>query len=795
MREMKTEPFRSETCIRVSDDVYSFELMVRHVRGFQANACPFPRIAFRLWDYPLQFIEMPFSSLREYDLYSGRTLYCLTDTSLEPKLHIAKGKSCLLAMPRETFSLKIHSIPLYVMLLNAADGAPPRMSLVGCATIPLSDQRTCSGRDVPMYDLMGNQVATIHIAYRMSIHGKTLHSHFTVLKDNVPSVSHASAASPTSASSSQPSSQPSLQPATTTTTISGNAVSHGSKVPDVVMNVPKGDFPAVPFLNNTPAAPAQPSSSSDPDAPPALYFHAADPSMPHQYSQYVLSAKEADEHQEAVLSLVATHATHGAATQTAAGSSSSAATDPSNRASLLEGLISDLIARCMPQRPAQPLRLQPSSTQQHSQSTETGMKTPPTMRASRPANSARKNLSPVRFSFPEHDVTLSSSLKKIIHPPKNSLTPPKSASSSSSSLMLKKTPASSSKSTEQTTVNQTASSSESLKLPTTSQPKSQSVSASRSPLRPSSARASTTSTTSNATASPSVSRLSSKKSSAVSTPRTSTNSSTVAKTPVQPHPPTAKHAQDPSPRKTVPVHESATVTQSVESIPDTPAKLNDTAKSESLGSTMVIIQPVPSYNGSTAQPTSPIPETSRYDSSLGATNRLVPDETTPASKLPVSDTETSVQSLAVSDNFSVDDSSDLSLLLPGVAAKPSVMNSVQLSNGVSHVAIADSFHASSPRASGSTDVSSVSYAASPLRESRPMPLSDAVSLNVSTVSSENDHIPDYAPPPSKLAATSNLFVGAANSPMQASDTSEIISEVASSMMGNEYSDDFESPSP
>ena len=156
------------------ESLFSLEVIVERVENICVS-CYKPSIAFRLLDFPSIVIR------------SERQELCTNEKTCE----INSGKSCLFKMSNELLYERLQSTPLYIMLIDTASA---KTKLVASATISLAscfqnilwniennglDIPTVDGSkgEYPMYNLMGSQVATVRLGYRMFSFGIGITGH------------------------------------------------------------------------------------------------------------------------------------------------------------------------------------------------------------------------------------------------------------------------------------------------------------------------------------------------------------------------------------------------------------------------------------------------------------------------------------------------------------------------------------------------------------------------------------------------------------------------------------------
>ena len=160
----------------MADDecLFSLEVIVENVENIRVS-CYKPAIAVRLLDFPTVVIRS-----ERQELSTDKTSY-----------EIQSGKSCLFKMDKELLHKRLQDTPLYIMLVDTCSTktkllASTTLSLVSCFQNILVHIEE-SGLDVPtvsgkkgkfiMYNLMGTEVATIKLGYRMFSFGVGMTGH------------------------------------------------------------------------------------------------------------------------------------------------------------------------------------------------------------------------------------------------------------------------------------------------------------------------------------------------------------------------------------------------------------------------------------------------------------------------------------------------------------------------------------------------------------------------------------------------------------------------------------------
>ena len=154
--------------------LFSLEVIVESVENICVS-CYKPAIALRLLDFPTVVIRS-----KRQELSTNKTPY-----------EVQSGKSCLFKMEKELLYKRLQNTPLYVMLVDTSSTktkllASTTISLVSCFQNILKNIEE-SGLDVPavsgdkgefiMYNLMGTEVASIKLGYRMFSFGVGMTGH------------------------------------------------------------------------------------------------------------------------------------------------------------------------------------------------------------------------------------------------------------------------------------------------------------------------------------------------------------------------------------------------------------------------------------------------------------------------------------------------------------------------------------------------------------------------------------------------------------------------------------------
>lgn len=160
----------------MADDecLFSLEVIVENVENIRVS-CYKPAIAVRFLDFPTVVIRA-----ERQELSTNKTSY-----------EIQSGKSCLFKMDKELLHKRLQNTPLYIMLVDTCSTktkllASTTLSLVSCFQNMLIHIEE-TGLDIPtvsgkkgkfiMYNLMGTEVATIKLGYRMFSFGVGMTGH------------------------------------------------------------------------------------------------------------------------------------------------------------------------------------------------------------------------------------------------------------------------------------------------------------------------------------------------------------------------------------------------------------------------------------------------------------------------------------------------------------------------------------------------------------------------------------------------------------------------------------------
>ena len=157
------------------ESLFSLEVIVESVENICVS-CYKPAMAFRLLDFPTVVICPERQGL----------------ATNEVSCEIQSGKSCLFKMSKEMLCERLQNTPLYIMLVDTSFEktkllASTTISLLSCFQNILANIEN-NGLDVPavsgmskgefpMYNLMGSQVATVKLGYRMFSFGVGITGH------------------------------------------------------------------------------------------------------------------------------------------------------------------------------------------------------------------------------------------------------------------------------------------------------------------------------------------------------------------------------------------------------------------------------------------------------------------------------------------------------------------------------------------------------------------------------------------------------------------------------------------
>ena len=156
------------------ESLFSLEVVVESVDNI-CISCYKPAIAFRLLNFPSVVIR------------SERQRVLTKESSHQ----IQSGKSCLFKMSKDVLCERLKNTPLYIMLVDTCCAktkllASTTISLLNCFQNILANIEN-NGLDTPavsgskgefsMYNLMGSQVATLKLGYRMFSFGLSMSGH------------------------------------------------------------------------------------------------------------------------------------------------------------------------------------------------------------------------------------------------------------------------------------------------------------------------------------------------------------------------------------------------------------------------------------------------------------------------------------------------------------------------------------------------------------------------------------------------------------------------------------------
>eukprot|EP00762_Andalucia_godoyi_P005651 ANDGO_06515.mRNA.1 hypothetical protein len=355
-------------------------------------------IGFRLWTFPVQLVRISIDEKLS-------NVVPVPNANGTVSIRVGHGKSCLFAMSRDDFVAHLHSMPLFIMLLeekkdsSRASKPPPfhesrrnavengenlpkwgadSMLLHGTCAVPLDGARAGALAGAVFRDCMGRAVGSISLRWKLGLHGKSLHTHFATREsaqkqkpeELVPVLCGPAAGSHGSSS--------------TTTTVAATA-------DDIANSFARNDY----GLNKAP------------QNPPALYYHKESPLDPTPFADAMGSLSI-----PLLLDSFEKESRHRKPDPL----------DPHeiSRKSLLDSLVGDLLDRlAKAQLVLSSQRLNESSASASSQQQETTMTASQTADGlcsspARSRKSPRKNsVDKGRYVSPlRDDVTLSSSLKR-----------------------------------------------------------------------------------------------------------------------------------------------------------------------------------------------------------------------------------------------------------------------------------------------------------------------------------------------------------------------------------------------
>ena len=128
------------------ESLFSFEVFVESVSSLTVE-CRAPAVGFRLLDYPTQLVYF----LKHEQLEAIRKAATVGDQAIKDPVAglrdptdgsyvFKRGKSCLLKNSLNNLSAALHTVPLYVLLMDAFDSATMSIStpkLLAHCSIPL----------------------------------------------------------------------------------------------------------------------------------------------------------------------------------------------------------------------------------------------------------------------------------------------------------------------------------------------------------------------------------------------------------------------------------------------------------------------------------------------------------------------------------------------------------------------------------------------------------------------------------------------------------------------------------
>ncbi|XP_078673737.1 microtubule-associated protein 10-like [Branchiostoma floridae x Branchiostoma belcheri] len=180
-----------------TETLFSLEVVVEsvHIRG-AAVQCRLPAVAFRLLDFPTLLIRHDVTEaalrMRELGIHSDPTWAPMEEEHGQTgRFEFGKGKSCLLRMQPKVLRQHLKNIPLYVMVIDSWSDVP---RLVGNSSVPLTSSMELVYEDIqtdgitspsvhgekgefPLHNLMGTQIGTVEMGYRLMSLGTMLMQH------------------------------------------------------------------------------------------------------------------------------------------------------------------------------------------------------------------------------------------------------------------------------------------------------------------------------------------------------------------------------------------------------------------------------------------------------------------------------------------------------------------------------------------------------------------------------------------------------------------------------------------
>ncbi|XP_066280189.1 microtubule-associated protein 10-like [Branchiostoma lanceolatum] len=179
-----------------TETLFSFEVVVESVQIRGVVQCRLPAVAFRLLDFPTLLIRHDVTEaalrMRELGINSDPTWAPIEEEHGKAgRFEFGKGKSCLLRMRPEVLREHLRNIPLYVMVIDSWSDVP---RLVGNSSVPLTSSMELVYQDIqsdgitspsvhgekgefPLHNLMGTQIGTVEMGYRLMSLGTMLMQH------------------------------------------------------------------------------------------------------------------------------------------------------------------------------------------------------------------------------------------------------------------------------------------------------------------------------------------------------------------------------------------------------------------------------------------------------------------------------------------------------------------------------------------------------------------------------------------------------------------------------------------
>eukprot|EP00058_Branchiostoma_floridae_P027900 XP_002613391.1 hypothetical protein BRAFLDRAFT_118762 [Branchiostoma floridae] len=179
-----------------TETLFSLEVVVESVQIRGVVQCRLPAVAFRLLDFPTLLIRHDVTEaalrMRELGIKSDPTWAPMEEEHGQTgRFEFGKGKSCLLRMRPEVLRQHLKNIPLYVMVIDSWEDVP---RLVGNSSVPLTSSMELVYQDIqtdgitspsvhgekgefPLHNLMGTQIGTVEMGYRLMSLGTMLMQH------------------------------------------------------------------------------------------------------------------------------------------------------------------------------------------------------------------------------------------------------------------------------------------------------------------------------------------------------------------------------------------------------------------------------------------------------------------------------------------------------------------------------------------------------------------------------------------------------------------------------------------